>query len=48
MDDFERIKDLTSESIRSNMPNTTTIKRWKYEIRDCLMRIRTKFVNEID
>lgn len=48
MDEFERIKDLTTEAIKSNYINTTTIKRWKYEIRNCLMRIRSKFVEQID
>lgn len=44
MDDFERIKEMTSEAIKSNMVNTKTIKTWKYEIRSCLMRIREKFL----
>ena len=48
MDEFERIKELTHEAIKSNYVNTTTIKTWKYEIRSCLMRIRTKFVDQID
>ena len=48
MDEFERIKELTSEAIRSNNVNTKTIKNWKYEIRNCLMRIRTKFIDQID
>ena len=48
MDDFERIKTLTADAIKSNFVNTTTIKRWKYEIRGCLMRIRSKFIDQID
>ena len=48
MDEFERIKELTSEAIKSNNVNTKTIKNWKYEIRNCLMRIRTKFIDQID
>jgi hypothetical protein len=48
MDEFERIRELTKEAVMSNFINTTTIKRWKYEIRNCLMRIRSKFVQEID
>lgn len=48
MDDFERIKTLTAKAIQSNFINTTTIKRWKYEIRECLMRIRSKFIDQID
>lgn len=48
MDEFERIRDLTSEAIKSNHVNTKTIKTWKYEIRSCLMRIRSKFIDQID
>jgi hypothetical protein len=48
MDEFERIKTLTSQAIKSNFVNTSTIKTWKYEIRSCLMRIRTKFIDQID
>jgi hypothetical protein len=48
MDEFERIRELTKDAVKSNFVNTTTIKNWKYEIRNCLMRIRSKFVEEID
>ena len=48
MDDFERIKTLTAKCIQSNFINTSTIKRWKLEIRQCLMRIRSKFIDQID
>lgn len=29
MEEFERIRDLTSEAIKSNLVSTSTIKRWK-------------------
>ena len=29
MEEFERIRDLTSEAIKSNLLSTSTIKRWK-------------------
>lgn len=48
MDDFERVRTLTADTIKNNIINTTTIKRWKIEIRQCLMRIRTKFIDQID
>jgi hypothetical protein len=41
MEDFERIKSLCSDSILSNLKNTSIIKQWKYDIRACLMRIRS-------
>lgn len=48
MDEFERIRDLTQEAIKSNLISTSTIKTWKLEIRTCLMKIRTKFNDLID
>lgn len=48
MDDFERIKALTAESIKSNQPNARIIKQWKYDIRSCLMRIRDRFNQNIE
>jgi hypothetical protein len=43
MEDFERIKDLTAEAVRSNHKNLDIIKMWKQEIRACLMRVRERF-----
>lgn len=48
IDDFERIRELTVNAIKSNIINTTTIKDWKRDIRTCLMRIRAKFIEQID
>jgi hypothetical protein len=48
MEEFERIKELTAEAVRSNMQNTSIIKRWKLEIRNCLMKIRAHFIEGID
>lgn len=48
MDDFERIKALTMEAVNSNANNTTIIRNWKMSIRECLMRIRTKYIDLID
>lgn len=43
MEDFERIKEMTSEACRSNIQNLEIIKKWKYEVRSCLMRVRSRF-----
>lgn len=48
MENFERIKKLCAEAATSNVKNTCIIKQWKYDIRQCLMRIRTNFNNNID
>jgi hypothetical protein len=48
MEDFERIKKLTYDAINNNIPNTTIIKQWKYQIRRSLMDIRDKFNQSID
>ena len=48
MEDFERIKKMTSDAITSNMSNTKIIAQWKYDIRKCLMNIRDKFSENID
>jgi hypothetical protein len=43
MEEFEKIKEFTFLSIQSNIKNTNTIKNWKKEIRNSLMRIKEKF-----
>ena len=48
MEDFERIKEFTAEAVRSNLKNTTIIKKWKLEVRACLMRVRDRFNENID
>lgn len=48
MEDFERIKDLTAEAARSNIKNLDIIKKWKQEIRGCLMRVRERFNENVD
>ena len=48
MEDFERIKRLTSDAITSNAPNTRIIREWKNDIRNCIMRIRSKFMENLD
>lgn len=48
MDDFERIKKLAHEAIKSNWENTKITATWKRSIRDCLMKIRERFNENID
>ena len=48
MDDFERIKTLTADAIKANQPNARIMRQWKYDIRNCLMRIRVRFNENID
>ena len=48
MEDFQRIKRVTEEAVRSNMNNTTIIRQWKRDIRACIMRIKEKYNNLID
>ena len=48
MEDFERIRDLTAESVNSNIENTSIIKEWKQRIRKGLMDIRADFNENID
>ena len=48
MEEFERIKKLVAEAVRTNMDNTVIMKKWKQDIRACLMRIRERFIENID
>ena len=48
MEDFERIRDLTADSVNSNKENTSIIKEWKQRIRKGLMDIRADFNENID
>ena len=48
MEEFDSIKNLTIEAIKSNAKNTTIISSWHREIRSALMRMRTKYVTLID
>lgn len=43
MEDFERIRDLTAESVNTNIENCAIIKEWKMRIRRGLMDIRADF-----
>jgi hypothetical protein len=33
MEDFERIKELTAEAVKTNVKNTTIMRKWKQEVR---------------
>ena len=48
MEDFERIKSLTEEAIKSNIKNTTIIATWKCELRKSLMKVRNRYIRHID
>lgn len=48
MEDFERIKELTAEAVKTNVKNTTIMRKWKQEVRQCLMRVRERFNDQID
>lgn len=48
MEDFERIKNLTAEAVKSNIQNTTIIKSWKAKVRASLMEIRDQFNKYIE
>ena len=48
MEEFEKIKNTTLDAIRSNIKNVTIVQKWKTDIRQCLLRIRIKYVNLID
>lgn len=48
MEEFERIKQLVAEAVRTNRENTVIMKKWKQDIRACLMRIRERFIENID
>lgn len=48
MEDFERIKSLTEEAIKTNIKNTTIISTWKNELRKSLMQVRNRYIKHID
>jgi hypothetical protein len=48
MEDFERIKELTAEACKTNTPNLSIIKRWKYDVRGCLMRLKHRLNENMD
>jgi len=48
MEDFEKIKEMTAEAVKSNVRNTTIIREWKRDIRGCLMRVKERFNENID
>ena len=48
MEEFEKIKTMTMDSIKSNIKNTTIVQKWKRDIRECLIRVRTRYVTMID
>lgn len=48
MEDFERIKQITSEACKVHQKNLNITKKWKYDVRKCLMRIKTRFNDNID
>jgi len=48
MDEFENIKIMTQEAIKTNMKNISIVANWKKDIRQCLMRVRSKYINMID
>lgn len=48
MEEFERIKELTSEACYNNVKNLNIIKKWKYEVRKCLLKVKARFNTNLD
>lgn len=48
MEDFEAIKQFTYKTIVENKPAATMIKDWKDEIRNCLQKVKSDFIEWID
>lgn len=48
MGDFDDIRQMTMESIRTNRDNVNIMRNWKEEIRGTLMTVRDEFMNLID
>ncbi len=48
MEQFERIKLLTADIIKSKSEQTQPMKKWKSEIRKCLIGVRDTFIQWID
>ena len=48
MGDFDSIRQMTRESIRTNRDNVNIMRNWKEEIRGTLMEVRNEFMNLID
>lgn len=48
MEEFERIKELTNDACRSNLKNLDIIKKWKYEVRNSLMKVKERFIKNMD
>lgn len=48
MGDFDDIRQMTMESIRTNRENVNIMRNWKEEIRGTLMEVRNEFMNLID
>jgi len=48
MEEFEKIKEMTHESLKSNVKNFEIVSNWKDDVRASLIRLRKKFNNLID
>ena len=48
MEYFEQIKALAIIAIKTNQTNLNITKQWKYQIRQCLMKIKERFNASID
>jgi hypothetical protein len=48
MEQFERIKMLTADIVKSKSDQTVPMKKWKSEIRKCLIEVRGTFIQWID
>lgn len=48
MSEFERIKELTNKACHMNTKNMDIIRKWKYEVRKSLMKVKTRFNENLD
>lgn len=48
MEEFERIKELTNDACRNNLKNLDIIRKWKYEVRSSLMKVKERFNKNMD
>ena len=48
MADFDDIRQLTMESIRTNRKNVNIMRDWKDKIRNTLLEVRSEFIAAID
>jgi hypothetical protein len=48
MEEFERIKQFTEDTIKDNLSKLNIRKQWKHQIRKSIMDVRENFLNWID